>query len=335
LKSSLRKEKAMKKISKIILLSVFILFSCSLFFIHSYSIVDGADVTRIFSVKALTVNEILSKAKIGIGENDVVIPGLVETLYRGKIVIGRTRPVHLIVDGKEMSFFTEKKTVQELLNEKNTDIGDKDYVNFDLESRIYDNQEIIVKHYMEVVRKVEIAIPFTIVYRENRLLEKGKVVKFRNGTDGVLEKEFYTVYFGGKKITEELLGEKVVKPAVSQLYETGQASFDGEYLKKYTMIATAYSPHAIETDGNPWVTATGLRSGVGVVAVDPNVIPLGSLLYVKGYGYAVAGDTGGAIKGDIIDVFFYSTDDALQWGRRAVTVYLLPGKWKFPSKLDY
>jgi len=62
---------------------------------------------------------------------------------------------------------------------------------------------------------------------------------------------------------------------------------------------------------------------------------LGSLLYVKGYGYAVAGDTGGAIKGDIIDVFFYSTDDALQWGRRAVTVYLLPGKWKFPSKLDY
>ncbi|RLD18551.1 MAG: hypothetical protein DRI33_04100 [Caldiserica bacterium] len=151
----------------------------------------------------------------------------------------------------------------------------------------------------------------------------------------MLEKEFYTVYFGGEKVADELLSEKVVRPAVSQLYETGQASFNGEYLKKYTMIATAYSPRVIETDGNPWVTATGLRSGLGVVAVDPNVIPLGSLLYVKGYGYAVAGDTGGAIKGDIIDVFFYSTDDALQWGRRAVTVYLLPGKWKFPSKLDY
>jgi len=325
----------MKKISKIIWLSVFILFSCSLFFIHSYSIVDGADVTRVFSIKALTVNEILSKAEIDIGENDIVIPGLAETLYRGEIVIGRTRPVHLIVDRKKMSFFTEKKTVQELLNEKNIDIGSRDYVNFDLESRIYDNQEIIVKHYVEIVRKVEVVIPFSVDYRENRLLEKGKVVKFRNGADGMLEKEFYTVYFGGEKVADELLSERVVRPAVSQLYETGQASFNGEYLKKYTMIATAYSPRVIETDGNPWVTATGLRSGLGVVAVDPNVIPLGSLLYVKGYGYAVAGDTGGAIKGDIIDVFFYSTDDALQWGRRAVTVYLLPGKWKFPSKLDY
>lgn len=325
----------MKKISKIILFSVFVLFSCSLFFIRSYSIVDGADVTRVFSVKTLTVNEILIKAEIGIGENDVVIPGLVETLYRGEIVIGRTRPVHLMVDRKKLSFFTEKKTVQELLNEKNIDIGNRDYVNFDLESKIYDNQEIIVKHYVEVVRKVEVVIPFTVVYRENRLLEKEKVVKFRNGADGILEKEFYTVYFGGEKITDELLSEKVVKPAVSQLYEVGQASFNGEYLKKYTMVSTAYSPRVIETDGNPWVTATGLRSGVGVVAVDPNVIPLGSLLYIEGYGYAVAGDTGGAIKGNIIDVFFYSTEDALQWGRRAVTVYLLPGKWKFPSRLDY
>jgi 3D (Asp-Asp-Asp) domain-containing protein len=66
-----------------------------------------------------------------------------------------------------------------------------------------------------------------------------------------------------------------------------------------------------------------MKSGQGVVAVDPKVIPLGSKLYVEGYGYAIAGDTGGAIKGNRIDVFFYSSGETAQWGRRWVRVFVL------------
>jgi len=324
-----------KLVSKVALSIVLILFLYMLFFVHSYTIADGKVITQLLSLKTLTVDGILGKAGIDLRSEDVVTPGFNKTLYAGKVIIIRAKPVNVVVDGKKSLFYTTKQSVGGLLEEKNISIEDRDYVNPALESKIFANQEIIVKHYRIVVKKVNVPIPFDTVYAKNRLLEKGKTVKLRNGRDGILEKEFHIVYFGGEKVNEELAGESVIKPAVSRVYETGEASFNGNYLRKFTMVATAYSPRVVETDTNPWVTATGMRSGIGVVAVDPQIIPLGSLLYVKGYGYAIAGDTGGAIKGNRIDLFFYSTYDALKWGRRTVTVYLLPGKWKFPSKLNY
>lgn len=82
------------------------------------------------------------------------------------------------------------------------------------------------------------------------------------------------------------------------------------------MLATAYT-HT----GNR--TATGTMPRVGVVAVDPKVIPLGTRLYIDGYGFARAEDTGGAIKGDKIDLFLDTSEEAKRFGRRWVTVYIL------------
>lgn len=67
-------------------------------------------------------------------------------------------------------------------------------------------------------------------------------------------------------------------------------------------------------------TATGIPVGLGVVAVDPSVIPLGTRMFVPGYGEGVAADTGSAVKGLIIDLWFSSCDQAIQWGRRTVTI---------------
>ena len=72
----------------------------------------------------------------------------------------------------------------------------------------------------------------------------------------------------------------------------------------------------------PGRTASGLPVGHGIVAVDPGVIPLGTRMYVPGYGDAVAADTGSAINGAIIDLWFPTTAAALQWGRRTVTITL-------------
>lgn len=96
------------------------------------------------------------------------------------------------------------------------------------------------------------------------------------------------------------------------------------YKQIITMESTAYEPGPTscggDTSGN---TACGLKAGYGVVAVDPDVIPLGSRLYIESYGYAVAGDTGGAIKGNMVDVGFMTLDECYAWGRREVRVYLL------------
>lgn len=86
------------------------------------------------------------------------------------------------------------------------------------------------------------------------------------------------------------------------------------------MIATGYTADCAGCDG---MTAIGRRAGYGIVAVDPRLIPLGTRLYIPGYGLAVAGDTGGDIVGHRIDLGFDSTRDALQFGRRDITVYRL------------
>ena len=86
------------------------------------------------------------------------------------------------------------------------------------------------------------------------------------------------------------------------------------------MMATAYTAVSAGGDG---MTASGRRAGFGVVAVDPRIIPLGTRLYIPGYGIAIAGDTGGAIVGNRIDLGFDSMRGAMLFGRRDVTVYRL------------
>lgn len=97
-----------------------------------------------------------------------------------------------------------------------------------------------------------------------------------------------------------------------------------EDIKLFTLEATAYTDD-VESQG-PWVgfTATpGLKPQVGVVAVDPEVIPLGTKLYVEGYGEALAGDVGGAIKGHKIDLFMNTRGECYRFGRQQVRVRVI------------
>lgn len=90
--------------------------------------------------------------------------------------------------------------------------------------------------------------------------------------------------------------------------------------KSMTMVATGYSAQEPGLDEN---TATGMKAQHGVVAVDPRVIPLGTRLYVQGYGYAIAGDTGSAIKGNRIDLCFDTLAEVEAYGWRTVRVDIL------------
>jgi 3D (Asp-Asp-Asp) domain-containing protein len=87
------------------------------------------------------------------------------------------------------------------------------------------------------------------------------------------------------------------------------------------MTATAYTPYCGK--GCSGITALGRQAGYGIVAVDPRVIPLRTRLFIPGYGTAIAGDTGRAIKGSRIDLGFNSYTDAMRFGRREIIVYVL------------
>ena len=107
---------------------------------------------------------------------------------------------------------------------------------------------------------------------------------------------------------------------------SSQSSSDGKYKKTLSMEATAYSGGTLTAMGLKPVRDPG---GISTIAVDPSVIPLGSKVYIPGYGYAIASDTGGVIKGNIIDLYMNSHDVCTSWGRRQVTLHIVayPGEW--------
>jgi len=90
--------------------------------------------------------------------------------------------------------------------------------------------------------------------------------------------------------------------------------------RSLTMSASAYTAY---DDGNSHYTFGGSLVRKGIVAVDPNVIPLGTRLFIPGYGYAIADDIGGSIKGNKIDLAFDNRSEALQFGRQRIAVYIL------------
>lgn len=123
----------------------------------------------------------------------------------------------------------------------------------------------------------------------------------------------------GANANEETV-EKQVKSA-KKVKETTTNDIKG---KTFAVEATAYTAGCSGCSG---ITATGINLNnnpyAKVIAVDPNVIPLGTEVYVEGYGYAVAGDTGGAIKGNKIDIHLPTKDEAYNWGRRTVNITII------------
>ncbi|WP_203247258.1 3D domain-containing protein [Sporosarcina beigongshangi] len=106
--------------------------------------------------------------------------------------------------------------------------------------------------------------------------------------------------------------------------KTPSRSTTDKVVKEFTVSASAFTANC---NGCSGLTATGINlksnPDMKVIAVDPNIIKLGTKVYVEGYGYAVAGDTGGSIKGNKIDVFFPTKAEAYKWGRKNVKIKIL------------
>lgn len=135
------------------------------------------------------------------------------------------------------------------------------------------------------------------------------------------------VYENSHLVAEGVVSERVVKPPQNEVIHVGaqlpqvsRGQLLGRVVKTLNVVATAYWADPSWSNGN---TATGVPARYGVIAVDPRVIPLGTRLYIPGYGYGVAADTGGAIIGNRIDLCFDTGQQAVDYGRQPATVYVL------------
>jgi 3D (Asp-Asp-Asp) domain-containing protein len=240
--------------------------------------------------------------------------------------------VTLEVGGKRLGTYkTKQLTVGEFLQERKVNLSPWDEVNAPLNERITNNMVIVVDRVEKRIKKKVETLPYKTVKKKDPKLADGEEKVEKEGKKGKRIYEVIVTYKNGKPLStaEKMIEEidpvnKVVKVGTGEDVAAADAAVEAsagriagyEYVKTMMAETTGYT-HT----GNR--TATGTWPKRGTLAVDPRVIPLGTRIYIPGYGVGVAEDTGGAVKGNVIDLFFESRDEAIRWGRRNVTVYIL------------
>ncbi len=170
------------------------------------------------------------------------------------------------------------------------------------------------------------AIPFQTNYEVSRDVPAGRLKKEKPGKPGEVINTYTVTFKDGKPVGKTLVSSQRVEP-VDEVMLIGKAGIETSrhmFSRRRVLNMNASAYDASSAGGNR--TATGLPANFGVVAVDPAVIPLGSFLFIEGYGLAVAADKGSAIKGNRIDLCFGSRSTAVQFGRHTVKVHVLRGK---------
>lgn len=175
-------------------------------------------------------------------------------------------------------------------------------------------------------KTVEKQIPFKTEYRFDRQLAAGRMKVAQPGVNGKLVTTILiTKNLDGKEISRQVINTETIEPTKEiigmgrQGHTTSRGSFTRASVR--VMNSTAYTPSA-GLKNPTFKTASGLPAKYGVIAVDRRQIKLGTLCFVEGYGFAIAADTGGAIKGNIIDVCLPTERECRQWGRRKVKVHI-------------
>ncbi len=171
------------------------------------------------------------------------------------------------------------------------------------------------------------------VTRLSLLVAPGSSKLIARGRPGLAEVRVQYAQRDGGPVHQRIVSTTLIRKSESRIVAQGigpstLAAFEARGMSQMVsvargairMMATAYTAGSAGGDG---MTASGKRAGYGIVAVDPRIIPLGTRLYIPGYGIAIAGDTGGAIVGKRIDLGFDSLRGAMLFGRRDVTVYRL------------
>ncbi|MBQ6823378.1 MAG: G5 domain-containing protein [Clostridia bacterium] len=296
--------------------------------IHEVTVLeDGEQIHQFYAI--LTDREsLMEKAELTLGEHDEL--EVTETDGKVTISVLRAFPVSIEADGETVTLQMASGTVADALEKAGITVNESDakshlptaVLRKDMQIRIY-------RVTADTVVKTQ-----SIAYETEKIktddLYQGETEVVQKGEKGEKKLTYSVTYIDGKESERVLLSEEITKEPVTKIVKVGTkvkstfkktSSTPKTYKKVIAMTATAYSAGGY--------TASGLPAQWGVVAVDPRVIPLGTKVYVETadgkyiYGTAIAADTGGAIKGNKIDICVNTRAEAYAFGRRTVNVYIL------------
>ena len=320
-------------------------------------IVDNGVTTTVFTSSS-NVSELLAQQDITVGDLDIVTPDLTEEITENQTIeIKRAKDVVVLAHGKRIPMYTANDITKEYLKKLGIESKEEDFLTESYDSETNETIFTLVEVTQELVYE-DVVLPSSELTMNTSELEKGQSRIKQQGRDGLLTQTYEVRYENGQEVSKVLLTESIVSRPVDTIKEIGTAepkpkatggkayidqatqtiyTPSGKELKYKNVIdmtATAYDLSYESCGKRPGdrgygITASGMKAGYGVVAVDPRVIPLGTKLYIESpngswtYGESVAGDTGGAIKGNKIDLFFPTRSQCLQFGRQTARVYVL------------
>jgi uncharacterized protein YabE (DUF348 family) len=352
------------KHEKVRLIAIALLISSALLFmffmllygtaIKSVSVVlDGKETTML--TRQSDLQHLLDEQAISVGEHDRVSPQLGALIKNGdKITIKKTAPIQLIADGETKTLYTTGKTVDSALQDLHIALGTEDKVSPSLYSELSSNAAVKITRVTKEQVAQTIPVAFETEQQSDNTLLKGKELTLQEGKEGTKLIQKQKIYEDGTLVSETVLNEVIQTASVNKLVAIGtkkptvvslSASSDNSnsiskngisfgYKKIINNVTlTAYANDIASTGKDSssaefGITYSGTTTKEGrTIAVDKNVIPIGWWVYIEGIGFRRAEDTGSAVIGNKIDIFYESSDYANKFGlKRGYTVYVIGPK---------
>jgi uncharacterized protein YabE (DUF348 family)/3D (Asp-Asp-Asp) domain-containing protein len=280
-----------------------------------------------------TLAMVLRDAGIQLGPADEVYPAPSAEITAGmEVQVKHAKAISLRVGGSTSVIYTHQESLKEALAEAGYALGAEDRVEPSIETAVANGMTARLVRVAGRVFTEKEPIKRKTVFKPDESLA-GTATRIEQGRDGVRLREFRVVIEDGVEAERTLIKESfepevvdnVIFYAASSIRATGIAPESFTVQKTESMWATWYnaaSSGKAATDPSYGITYTGVPVTKGIVAVDPKFIPLGTRLYVPGYGFAVAADTGGGIVGNMIDLG-YPDGVPSDWHTGWVDVYVL------------
>lgn len=324
-------------------------------------IIDGH--VQTLETRESLLSDVLAKEQISLQPHDEISLGLSDEIQDGdRVMINRAQQLSVVADGTTKVLHTTEDTIGKAISKLGIAVNGDDKIFPSLETSVSANMEVTILRINKQTVQRTTNLPFRVIKTADPSLPKGTVRVAQAGKPGVMIQHIEKIYQDGELASMRMIGKEVqtvtkdkviaigtkkipvpvlaattatatqtktstTKSKTAKVSEkrnnvTSKAGVDFEYKKVIKNVSmTAYSS---EEPGIGTRTASGTRVTEGrTIAVDPRIIPIGWWVYIEGLGFRRAEDTGGAIKGHKVDIYYDSLNQARNFGRKSRTVYVI------------
>lgn len=303
-------------------------------------VVDGKQIKLVTYQK--TFDLALKKADINITVKDKIDKVLSSKIVDNDVItINHAVNLKVFVDNKELNIASAEKDIALMLNTEKITLNPNDKVSPSIENKLSKDMNVTITRVKTQTIQQKKPIDFKTVIKKDTDTLKSQSKVMQNGIKGEKSITLNVTYENGKEVTRKVVKELVVKKPQNKIIAQGTLSnitvsrggssttsaktinFNSSSTSSKTLNVKATAYWGVNAYTYSGRKAVRDPNGYSTIAVDPNIIPLGTKLYVEGYGYAIATDKGSGVKGKFIDVFFNTLEEASNWGVKYPTVRIL------------